>query len=98
MNDFKDILLDDDYNLLARDGDLVAGDSLIQQQALLLATGEGEWKQSPVVGVGLELFLLDESELEAFRKIRQQFKSDGLLVTRLKKQTDGNLIIEAQHA
>lgn len=98
MTNNNDILLDENYNLLERDGDFVTGDSLIQRQALLLAAGEGEWKQSPVTGVGIEMFLLDESELEAFRKIRQQFKSDGLLVTKLKKTADGNLTIQAQHA
>jgi hypothetical protein len=98
MTNHNDILLDSDYDLLESEGDFVTGDALIQQQALLLATGEGEWKQSPVVGVGLDMFLLDESELEAMRKIRQQFKSDGLLISQLKKTTDGNLTIEAQHA
>ncbi|MFZ4548392.1 MAG: hypothetical protein ACOYN4_13185 [Bacteroidales bacterium] len=98
MNTQNDILLTDAYDLLAQDGDLVTGDCLIQQQALLLAAGEGEWKQSPVVGVGLDAYLLDESEAAAFRKIRGQFKSDGLLISVLKKQTDGNLIIQSQHA
>lgn len=98
MTNHTDILLDENYNLLAKNGDLVTGDMLIQQQALLLSTGEGEWKQSPVVGVSLNSFLLDESELEAFRRIRIQFKSDGVLITKLKKQSDGNLLIEAQHA
>jgi len=98
MNTQNDILLSDSYDLLAQDGDLVAGNCLIQQQAMLLAAGEGEWKQSPVVGVGLDAYLLDESEAAAFRKIRGQFKSDGLLITILKKQTDGNLLIQSQHA
>ena len=98
MNTTNDILLDADFDLMEKDGDLVSGDCLIQQQALLLGSGEGEWKQSPVVGVGLDAYLLDESELEAFKKIRGQFNSDGLLLTTLKKQTDGNLIIQSQHA
>lgn len=98
MNTQNDILLSDSYDLLAQDGDLVAGNCLIQQQAMLLAAGEGEWKQSPVAGVGLDAYLLDESEAAAFRKIRGQFKSDGLLITILKKQTDGNLLIQSQHA
>ena len=98
MNTHNDILLDDTYDLLAQDGDLLAGDCLLQQQAVLLASGEGEWKQSPVAGIGLDAYLLDENELGAFRKIRSQFTSDGLRLTTLKKQTDGNLIIQSQHA
>ncbi|MEI6061944.1 MAG: hypothetical protein WCR72_14675 [Bacteroidota bacterium] len=98
MNIHNDILLDDNYDLLVRDGDLVTDDVLIQQQALLLATGESEWKQSPIVGVGMDYFILDESEREALRKIRQQFQSDGLQVLTLKKATGGNLTIQSQHA
>lgn len=98
MTNHNDILLDSDYDLLDSEGDFVTGDAIIQKQALLLATGEGEWKQAPVTGVGLDAYLLDESELDAMRKIRQQLKSDGLLITKLKKTADGNLTIEAQHA
>jgi hypothetical protein len=98
MTNHNDILLDENYDLLERDGDLVTGDVLYQQQALLLATIESEWKQSPVTGVGLDTYLLDESELEVKRKIRQQYKSDGLLVTSLNKTPDGKLTIGAQHA
>jgi hypothetical protein len=98
MTNHNDILLDGNYDLLASGGDLVTGDVLYQQQALLLATGESEWKQSPVVGVGMDSYILDESELEVMRKTRQQYKSDGLLITTLKKTTNGNLTIQAQHA
>lgn len=97
MKEHNDILLTSDFDLDVKDGDFATGDCLIQQQALLLATGEGEWKQSPVVGVALEAALLDESELELFRKIRQQFRSDGLSIIKLKKQ-ETNLIIQSQHA
>ena len=98
MTNHNDILLDDNYDLLERNGDFVTGDVLVQQSALLLGTGEGEWKQSPVTGVGMDSFILDESELEANRKIRQQFKSDNLLIGNMKKTTDGNLQIQPQHA
>jgi hypothetical protein len=98
MMNNNDILLNGDYDLLYKDGDFVTGDALIQQQALLLSTGEGEWKQSPVTGVGMPGYLNDESEAELFRKVRLQFRNDNLSVTTLKKQTDGTLLIKAQHA
>lgn len=98
MTNYNDILLGSDYDLLVKDGDFVTGDVLTQQQALLLATGEGEWKQSAVTGVGMQTYLNDESEAELFRKVRIQFRNDNLSVTRLRKQTDGTLIIQAQHA
>lgn len=97
MKEHNDILLTPDFDLAAKDGDFATGDVLTQQQALLLATGEGEWKQSQVTGVGLDAHLLDESALELFRKTRQQFKNDGLTVTRMQKE-ETNLIINSQHA
>lgn len=97
MNDHNDILLTSEFDLAVDNGDFAVGGCLYQQQALLLATGEGEWKQNPVTGVGLQTYLLDESETELFRKVRMQLRSDGLQVIKLKKQGD-QLKIQSQHA
>ena len=96
MKEHNDILLTDSFDLMASAGDLVTGDCLIQQQALLLTIGEGEIKQSPTTGVGMYTFLNDEDEQALMRKIRSQFRLDSLTVTRLTKAS--KLEISASHA
>lgn len=97
MREHNDILLSPDFDLLDYDGDLVTGDCLIQQQAVLLTVGEGEIKQSPVTGVYAESFLNDEDEKDFFRKTRSQFRADSLLITGITKN-EGKILISASHA
>jgi len=79
-----DILFDPDTGDLAcKDGDFVVGDSTFRHQADLLEAAEGEYKQYPTVGVGLNEFLNDENPAEMLRKIRIQFVRDGLNITEL---------------
>ncbi len=96
MKEHNDILLTDDFDLMHSGGDLVTGDCLVQQQALLLTAGEGEIKQSPTTGVGMYTFLNDEDEQALFAKIRSQFRLDGLTVTRLTKAA--KIEITSSHA
>jgi hypothetical protein len=49
----QDFLLDDGYDLAIEGGDLVAGYSDEQHQALLHLTAQGEWRQSPLSGINL---------------------------------------------
>lgn len=78
-------MLSDDFDLLAKDGDLVTGDCLVQQQAILLTVGEGEIKQYPTTGVGIGNYLNDENEAALFARIRNQFRLDSLNILRLHK-------------
>ncbi|MGI6341373.1 MAG: hypothetical protein ACOXZ9_10710 [Bacteroidales bacterium] len=97
MKERNDILLNDEYDLDVSNGDFICGDALNQRQALLLGTAEGEWKQSPIAGVGLWNYLLDEDYAEVLKKIREQFKADGFVVSSL--IIEGNEIkIKANYA
>lgn len=59
----------------------VIGDILSQNQALILQTHKGEWKEDPSIGVGISDMLLDEN-LELWkREIREQMELDGQTVT-----------------
>ena len=97
MTEVTDILFDPDTGDLAcEDGDFVIGDATLQHQADLLEAGEGEYKQSPTVGVGLRDFLNDEDTTEVLRKIRLQFVRDGMNITELK--SGAQLKIRAEYA
>ena len=94
----KDILLNDDGSLMIKGGDFVAGESIIQRQAMLLAVHQGEFKHSPEVGVGISDLLLGEELLEYRHKIRNQFARDGLKINKLELYEIGNLKIDAGYA
>lgn len=92
-----DLLLDNDFDVMCQGGDIPVGDATHQHQAVLLRVLPGSFKQSPVVGVGVELYLLDESPLVLLREIRLQFTRDGMQVKRLSFDTSGNLLIDANY-
>ncbi len=51
----NDILIQESYNLAADSAthDLVLGDTTLQNQALILQSQKGEWKEHPMVGCGI---------------------------------------------
>lgn len=49
----KDILLDDDFDLAAKDGDFVIGESLTQEVAINLSINQGNLKSAPLIGPDL---------------------------------------------
>lgn len=81
MEEKKDILLADDYDLLVADGDMATGECLKQSQMLLLVTNKGEWKQNPMTGVGVSNYLENVSAGTLQREIRSQFSMDGMQVS-----------------
>lgn len=83
MADVRDILLADDGELAIVDGDFVIGDSTKQNQKLLLISQKGEWKQSPLTGVGIDNWLKDETQGGLKAEIKQQFKADGMTINSL---------------
>lgn len=74
---------------------MVIGDATLQHQADLLVACEGEYKQSLTTGVGMSGFLNDEDKRPLLRKIRGQFRADGMQVNNL--QFSGNLLINAAY-
>lgn len=91
MNDI--ILTSMDVAIL--NGDFVVGDATKQHQELLLSTAPGDWKQHPVVGVGLVNFIDDESPEGMLREIRQQFTKDGMRITNLKATSVATIEVTA---
>lgn len=76
----QDILLDLNNDLLINNGDFTIGDSNEQHIDMLLKTNIGDWKQSPLTGIGIENWLLSpvpKSIPSLEKKIREQLSFDG---------------------
>ena len=98
MAEVTDILIDHETgDLAARNGDLMIGESTRQHQASLMFACEGDYKQTPLAGIGAINFLDDEGPENFMRRIRQQFTQDGMAVTRLYLDDSGKLITVAEY-
>ncbi|MBO4233909.1 hypothetical protein [Riemerella anatipestifer] len=93
----KDILLDDNMDLMFSGGDFSVGDSTYQHQQILIFSDKGEFKQFPNIGVGSRRYLESERPDEFAREIRQQFIADGMKVEEIKIEEDLTLNINAHY-
>ena len=93
-----DLQIDENYDLMADSEahDLIVGDTTLQNQALILITQPGEWKEHPMVGVGIEGITNDEDSGQWRRDIREQFARDGMRVRSIKIIGE-NIEIDAEY-
>ena len=68
---------------------LVVGDTLRQNQALILLLHKGELKEWPAVGCGISDMLLDNDPIYWGTIIREQLEMDGQKVNAVKITTTG---------
>lgn len=68
---------------------LALGETLPQNQALILTLHQGELKEAPAVGCGISDMLLDHRPLFWRTRIREQLEMDGQTVTSIKITTTG---------
>lgn len=90
------IQLNANYDLFVRNGKLTLGEITPQNQALLLAAHKGEYKESPLLGVGLSDVTNDHDWNGWKRIIAEQLETDGQRIDRLEISEKG-LILEAQY-
>lgn len=76
---------------------LVIGNTLHQNQALILITQPGENKFNPDLGVGIADMLLDHDYLNYRHRIREHYAKDGLKVTYLDLYENKPLRIDANY-
>jgi len=76
-----DILLDDNFDLVISDGDLVVGESTRQHQKLLLMTEKGELRDTPTRGVGIAHWIADDAPANITIETKRQFQLDGMKVS-----------------
>ena len=79
-----DILIDDDLDLQIANGDLVVGESTLQNQLLLITCNPGDFKENPTICVGVAGYLKDDDYEDLLPKIKKEFEKDGMIVERLK--------------
>lgn len=76
---------------------LIVGNTLQQNQALILITQPGENKFNPDLGVGIADMLLDHDYLNYRHRIREHYAKDGLKVTHLDLYENKPLRIDANY-
>jgi len=90
-NDSKDLVID------ALAGDFITRESDKAHIDYIVNTDVGQWKQSPLLGVGIFKFLNAAGGLQtAKRVIQKQLESDGYDVERINTDSSGELNIIAQ--
>lgn len=72
-------------------GHIAIGETLPQNEFLLLLMNKGELKEDPLVGVGISDMLNDNDILGWKRKIRDGLKADGLTVEQISISSDGRI-------
>jgi hypothetical protein len=74
----KDILLDDDNDLLFESGDFSIGDSDNQHVYLVVKSSFGDWRESPILGANLQTFTnANFSELRLKNILKLALKADN---------------------
>lgn len=91
----KDILTDENNDLLITDGDFAFGESSLQHQKHILLAQKGEYKIHPEVGVGIKNMYDDENPKKVLLEIKKQFEYDGMNVLKIKLLKTGKLFIDA---
>lgn len=86
------IQLDEMTNdLKIENGHIAIGETLPQNEYLLLVLNKGELKEDPLVGVGISDMLNDNDIIGWKRKIRDGLKADGMKVEQISISSDGRI-------
>ena len=68
---------------------ITIGDTLYQNQFMILQAQKGEFKENPTLGVGIN-DMANDDDLTVWKKaIREEFAKDGLKVSKLSITTSG---------
>jgi hypothetical protein len=76
---------------------MVVGDTMNQNQALILIANPGEFKFNPTLGVAIDELILDNDYLRMRHRIREHFAKDGLNVKSLQLSEGKPLLIDASY-
>ena len=85
------IQIDDTGDIVVRNGSLALGDTLVQNECLLIVSHPGEIKEHPSMGAGIADMVGDNGCTEAKRKIRESFKADGLNIVSIEMTDKGEV-------
>lgn len=68
--------------LVGKNG-IAIGDTSQQNQYLILASHPGEWKENPLLGVGIGDYVNDNETDDIKHTIRENFKTDGIIISKM---------------
>ena len=93
-----DLKITEDYGLMTDPAahDLCVGEVTLQNQALILQSQKGEWKERPMVGCGIDGMTNDDDINTWRRSIREELGRDGMSVRSLKINGE-NIEIDADY-
>lgn len=85
-----DFLLDDDNDIqFDANGELVIGESELQDVALIIQTNPGEWKEDPIMGLGLPRFVKSKENQQLIeRELKIQLTRDNKDYNRVKNKIE----------
>lgn len=92
-----DFLLDDNGDLLIKDGHFVIGESTSQHKKCLLLAEKGEYRQYPFSGIGLGSYINDDLLEELASETQKQFELDGMNVSKIEVFEDGTMTEKATY-
>ncbi len=97
MKEVFDILSDESGDLMIKNGDFVIGESSLQHIHDIVIAEKGEYKQYPMLGVGIRQELLSNTtEVELKHMIRKELELDGMTVEQI-KFNHGEIDIDAYY-
>lgn len=76
---------------------LVIGDTMNQNQAIIIISNPGEFKFNPTIGVAIGDLLLDDDYLRFRHRIREHLTKDGMKVKSVELSKDKPIKIEASY-
>ena len=80
----RDILLNTDVDIMFNGRDFAIGDSMRQNQYLILGANKGEYKERPFIGAGMNDMVGDEGAAAWWKhRITEELKRDGMTVEKI---------------
>jgi|SRR5690554_6909599 len=90
-----DIVTDNNGNLQFTSGDVMLVDATHYHTRDILQSEPGEYKETPLIGVGIQSFTHEENVQELKSTIRRELQRDGQRVDTVKIDDKGDILINS---
>lgn len=98
MANTTDYLMDDNFDLMIKNGDFAKGDATLKHQKMLLLSQKGNYKQSPTIGVASRDFINDDADADDYQAaIQEEFENDGMRINKIILNSFTDIEIEASY-
>lgn len=90
----RDVLLDDDNDMVVVGGDMVVGDITQQMIKHVVMATPGEYKEYPMLGVGMIMQINGNRNQFVLNNIKEQLAAVGIAAKNVAWDDEGELLIE----